>query len=276
MKAPIVAVHGVNTLQSEPAPEAAAKLAEGWAEKLATGYRNAQLVRPAPPLAAAYYADLLDSQAQGVGELQILTPTEQEWAWQWLRALGVPEPDGQQGALSKPFRQALNWLSTRKGAPADMLSRIMTALLRETYVYLTRAGVRERCQQRVLDAIEQSGAKIVVAHSLGTVVTYEALCAHPEMRVDLLVTLGSPLGLPGSIFDALRPEPIDGRGARPAGVQRWLNIADEGDVVAVPARLGDKFPVDQHEELFLGILAYHAFDSYLSQSLVAAAIDTYL
>ena len=36
----------------------------------------------------------------------------------------------------------------------------------------------------------------VMAHSLGTVMAYEALHAHPGLHVYLLVTLGSPLALP--------------------------------------------------------------------------------
>ena len=35
-----------------------------------------------------------------------------------------------------------------------------------------------------------------MAHFLGTVVAYEALHAHPDLHVHLLVTLGSPLALP--------------------------------------------------------------------------------
>ncbi len=35
-----------------------------------------------------------------------------------------------------------------------------------------------------------------MAHVLGTVVAYEALHAHPDLHVYLLVNLGSPLVLP--------------------------------------------------------------------------------
>jgi hypothetical protein len=35
-----------------------------------------------------------------------------------------------------------------------------------------------------------------MAHVLGTVVAYEALHAHPDLHVYLLVTLASPLALP--------------------------------------------------------------------------------
>ena len=38
-----------------------------------------------------------------------------------------------------------------------------------------------------------------MAHFLGTVVAYEALHVHLDLHVYLLVTLGSPLALPGAI-----------------------------------------------------------------------------
>ena len=49
------------------------------------------------------------------------------------------------------------------------------------------------------------GTEVIVAHSLGSVVAYEALCAHPEWPVRNLVTLGSPLGIRNLIFDQLVP-----------------------------------------------------------------------
>jgi hypothetical protein len=275
MRASIVGVHGVGNLQRTAADEAATQLADAWSAMLVAGYADAQLAGPAPHLAAAYYADLLDSQTQGAAEMETLTPQEREWAWAWLLAAGVPN-EAAQGPLTRPFRQALDLLARRGGRSADILSRIMSAFLRDVYAYLTRPHVRARCQQRVLDAIDASGAKIVVAHSLGTVVTYEALCANPDLNVDLLLTLGSPLGLPGSIFEALLPEPRNGHAIRPPGVGRWVNIADRGDLVAVPARLGDKFPVDLHEETYLGAVDFHTFGGYLRTGLVALAIDPYL
>ena len=76
--------------------------------------------------------------------------------------------------------------------------------------------------------------RVVNAHSLGSVVTHEAFFDRPRPPIDLLVTVGSPLGMPGVIFERLRPAPADGLGVKPPGATRWVNIADPGDFVAAP------------------------------------------
>ena len=89
----------------------------------------------------------------------------------------------------------------------------------------------------VIDRDEQDLTAVVIAHSLGSVVTYETLWAHPQQRVDLLITLGSPLAMPDVIFDKLHPVPEHRKGQRPPGVRRWINIAEPGDVIAIPRPL---------------------------------------
>ena len=89
------------------------------------------------------------------------------------------------------------------------------------------------------EAVEEN-TRVLVGHSLGSVVAYEALCANPGWPVRMLVTLGSPLGIPNLIFDRLDPAPLPAADARPGPRGRWpgkgrmwVNVADEGDVVAL-------------------------------------------
>jgi hypothetical protein len=230
-----------------------------------------------PRLVAAYYADVLDRAAQGGqsdSDLRQLSPDEQRWMWQWMRELGVPA-EAAQGPLTAPLRQGLDWLARRRGRSADALARTMTAFLREVYLYLTRHALRLRVRDVVADAIDAHRPRVILAHSLGSVVAYETLHATGA-QVDLLVTLGSPLGLPGAVFEALDPEPVAGHGARPPGVQRWVNLADPGDLVAVPARLGDRFPVDLHDEAYLGAVDFHTLGGYLACGSTAAAVMPYV
>ena len=273
---PILAVHGIwNRIDGAPPDEAAQTLAGKWQPALAAGYTAAGLDEPAPGIVAAYYADLLATQAQGgLDDLGTLSPAEQRWAWAWMTGLGVPA-ETSQGYGTVALRQGLDWLARRRGPGAAVIARIMTAFLREVFAYMTRPALRGRARARVIDALEVCRPRVVVAHSLGSVVAYEALHARPDLGVDLLVTVGSPLGLPEAVFDGLEPEPRDGRGERPPGVGRWVNIADPGDLVAVPARLGDRFPVDLHEEAHIGRLDFHTMAGYLGCGLTAAAVQPY-
>ncbi|WP_433824668.1 hypothetical protein ACQP2E_21230 [Actinoplanes sp. CA-015351] len=274
-KAPVLAVHGIWNRKPGTPAERAATLSALWTGKLADGYRDAGLTGPSPAIAAAYYAHLLDDQAQGDDDLETLTPEEQAWAWDWMQTAGVPE-EVSQGPMTRPLRQGLDWMSRHWDPGARAIGRVMTATLREVYVYMTRPGVRERCRQVVIDAIDDSGARIVVAHSLGSVVAYEALCANPDREIDLFLTLGSPLGLKGAVFDSLIPEPVNGKAMRPAGVGRWVNIADPGDLVALPIELGGRFPVDHHDTAYIGKVDFHTLGGYLSSGLTAGALHAYL
>ena len=117
----------------------------------------------------------------------------------------------------------------------------------------------------------------MVGHSLGSVVAYEALCAHPEWPVRALVTLGSPLGIRNLIFDRLLPAPAAGargevRGAWPGGVRSWVNVADAGDVVALVKDLRPLF--GDQVACYLVHNGSHAHDvrPYLTAAETGAAI----
>jgi hypothetical protein len=269
----VVAVHGIWNLKADlTSAQASQSLTERWGAALTDGYLAAGLTVAAPPIAAVYYADLLTDPAQGpLDDLLLLSPDEQRMAWAWMRELGVPEALAQ-GSLTLPLRQALSWLAQKRGITSDTLGRIMTAALREVYRYLTRPALRHRIRGLVTTAIEELRPAALVAHSLGSVVAYEALHERPDLTVDTFVTCGSPLGLPGTVFEALDPPPKSGRGARPPGIRQWINVADVGDLVAVPVDLGGRFPVDRHDTVRVGFADFHTFSGYLSTSAVAAAV----
>ena len=77
---------------------------------------------------------------------------------------------------------------------------------------------------------------MVVAHSLGTVVSFETLHEHTG-DIPLWVTLGSPLALRSVVWPKLRPEPR----TTPPQVRRWLNYWDRDDIVATRPILENSF-----------------------------------
>jgi pimeloyl-ACP methyl ester carboxylesterase len=105
--------------------------------------------------------------------------------------------------------------------------------LAEVTRYLTDAPYRDHalasCQQLI-----GAETSVVIGHSLGSVVAYEAIRESP-VDVPLLVTLGSPLGLNGVNRHLRLPA------GWPAGLRRWVNVADRDDLVAARPDLGPTF-----------------------------------
>ncbi|MGA4843768.1 hypothetical protein [Streptomyces sp. G45] len=96
------------------------------------------------------------------------------------------------------------------------------------------ASLDERARERVLAELDPARPTIVIAHSLGTVVAWEALAGY-EGPVPLFLTLGSPLAMNALIWQRLRPRPP----AVPATVRRWVDFWDGDDPVVPLRRLAD-------------------------------------
>jgi len=97
-------------------------------------------------------------------------------------------------------------------------------------VMLTDANLRAELRERI-EAVVDPGTRVLVAHSFGTVLSYMALCNHPQWSIDTFVTVGSPLAHP-MISGSLDPPLVDGRGAWPGSVRRWVNVRAVGDKAA--------------------------------------------
>ncbi|MGO4634904.1 antibiotic ABC transporter ATP-binding protein [Streptomyces sp. 2RAF24] len=149
--------------------------------------------------------------------------------------------------------------------------RLLVLALRQVRRYLTEPALRAAAQDRVAAAIGPD-TRVLVAHSLGSVVAYETLCARPELPVTDLVTLGSPLGLRGVVFDRLTPAPVDGTAHRPGGIHRWTNIADRGDVVALPDRLAPRFGAAVSDQRIDNGTRMHDLARYLTAPRTGTAI----
>ena len=181
-----------------------------------------QFFRPAGrPLSSDVPPLTADDVTEGF-EQELLT------AW-WAEAARVDEgviaPDARSLARSpRSVQAALRALSGSRFF-SGLALRAMVFDLRQVRRYLTEPDLRTRIQDQMAQAISDD-TRVIVAHSLGTVVAYEALCAHPRWPVRALVTVGSPLGIRNLIFDRLLPSPIAAAdGGRLQGV--WPGTARE-------------------------------------------------
>lgn len=163
--------------------------------------------------------------------------------WQATASMepAVPGPDELTRLRTPQWIQRALYALSRSRHFSNLSERALIGSLKQVRLYFTDRSTRLRIRQRLLDAIDDQTA-VVIGHSLGSVVAYEALCSEAAPRVTTLVTLGSPLGIRPLIFDRLDPPPENSCGSWPTHVQHWTNIADDGDIVALTKTLTPLFP----------------------------------
>jgi len=223
----ILGVHGVGNLQPglDPA-EAGGRLSGWWSSALKT------LPSLEMQVEVFYYAHMLSpSAAQGGGGVSFLDGDASAAAVAWASHLGAYE-GVPQGRLTQPVRMGAEWVATRFGLDHGLTARFVAAFFPEVTRYFADIRARTAAIEGLAQAIARVSPRILIAHSLGSVIAYEALHAHPDCQVEVFLTLGSPLAMPDVVYDRLA-EHAGPRG-RPPGIRRWINIADHGDIIAIP------------------------------------------
>ncbi|MER5379984.1 hypothetical protein ABT040_06830 [Streptomyces sp. NPDC002688] len=131
------------------------------------------------------------------------------------------------------MRGALNALSEAQFfQPAS--KRMLVSELKQVRRYLDEPPVWQAARAAVAAQIA-ADTRVLVAHSLGSVVAYEALCENPEWPVTTLVTVGSPQtgsdggrGLRGGqvALEVVHPHPVCDRPDR--GTCTGTPVPDRG------------------------------------------------
>jgi hypothetical protein len=150
--------------------------------------------------------------------------------------------------------------------------------------------IRQMLKMPLRAAVEARRPILLIAHSMGSVIAYDSLwqMANNErdhVRVDLLLTMGSPLGQ-RYIQRRLQGFSEDGERRYPNNIQRWTNLSAVGDLTAIDLDLADDFSemvelglvdaVDDHELLNYfrldGELNVHSEYGYLANDVTARIV----
>ena len=135
--------------------------------------------------------------------------------------------------LPTPVAKLASSLERRFGVASKLL---FFGDLTQVRRYQRDDALAERVLARVRDGLVLGSPKIMVGHSLGSIVAYEALCLTADHGVSTLITIGSPLGMK-SIRKGLRVAGLDRDPGLPLGVTRWVNVYDPNDPVALAGGL---------------------------------------
>ena len=293
----VVYCHGISNMPAEP------ELRSEW-DRALFGADQGERTRMAYWVDRTRYPRPAGLSTRSVGEERSLLPPEAE-ALLEASIEGSDSPAESAAfveAMTEQLRNA-SLKAARDGAPlggaaalsveAKGLWSPVTALFTKAFLadvndFLFSQAKRARMVQTVKDRIVTGGGPfVVIGHSQGSMVTYQALIElaqeRPELQVDLFLTIGSPLGLP-QVTDVLhewhgKTLPI------PAAVTRWVNIAQDGDIVCLDQSLADEYssrgkPAVEDERI-RGLVwppsKAHAADRYLSrrdtQVTVMGAVD---
>jgi pimeloyl-ACP methyl ester carboxylesterase len=128
-----------------------------------------------------------------------------------------------------------------------------------------RAAIRDR-----MDAQLDEDTELVIAHSLGTLVSYQVLASRPELT-PAFITMGSPLATP-FVFGQLAPKPVDGVGQWPGGVRSWTNIAAVGDAACGGVGLSSHFGGDVQDHMVDNGHRAHDPEPYLNAKVTGTAV----
>lgn len=188
-------------------------------------------------------------------------------------------PEGAMGPGRAAVQVMLNRLARSKTF-SRVAERAFIGNLKQVSAFLTDPRVKRDVLARVQDQIG-GDTRVVIGHSLGSVVGYEYLCHNRLESVELLMTLGSPLGIPNVVFDRLTPAPTGGVGAWPGEVAAWVNVADPNDVVALRKALNPLFPGNVQGRAVADRLVDngdepHAIDRYLNTRQTGSALGDVL
>lgn len=248
-----------NLQRDVDAAGAAGRLAGWWRQALLKGLPQADKI----DVQVAYYADLLRRDSGQQGEYEHGDVPMDDLVVAWAAQLGAPA-EVASGWLTAPLRSAIGWVAHQYGLDHALLEKFVRAFFGELHRYFADPDARAAVVDRVVEQLHRNRPHVVIAHSLGSVVAYEALTRAATPRIELLLTLGSPLAMPGLVFERLATG-IAGP-VVPEAVGRWINIADVGDVIAVPVGgVGRSFSgLDADLTETIGAFDFHRVAGYLA------------
>jgi pimeloyl-ACP methyl ester carboxylesterase len=267
--AKIVCVHGIGQ-----AWEARETLLASWAPALAGGVSNAGMRLNQSEVDVAFYGHQYRPLAKKGGQLPdwVAGDVENSLEKELIETLGAALQTAAPNMEKGPTRTLAYSVQALARTPffGSAAQSLVIWCIRQVRLYLTDAGFRSTAQSALVQAISPD-TRVVVAHSLGSIVAYEALCAHPEWPVHTLITLGSPLGM-RPILGRLVPSALPSPGRRPASVRTWINIADGADVVALQKSLASVFDGPIVDHLVQNGATVHSVHPYLTDPFTGRSI----
>lgn len=238
MRSRIIGIHGLN---DKPAPLV---LKRWWRQSLQEGLaRNCDLPGTTFDFQMVYWADLEHAES--------VAPDDDPEPYKRMKGEGpfMRHSGSLQRKLAALGLEGFGKLAdalARAPVLSGLVEQVVEKRAPDLFRYQNDAVLRRTIRERFLVVLRKAQANdlrtMLVAHSMGSLIAFDVLLAHPELRIDHMLTVGSPLGL-GEVKAHSRRE--FGRLQVPEGVGRWDNFSDQRDpIAALDMRLASDFPAN--------------------------------
>ncbi|GMM87304.1 hypothetical protein [Vibrio fortis] len=173
------------------------------------------------------------------------------------------------GFLKEALADTFSSLFGRLGIAETLITKVVPDMAHywneDTYF---GSDVRHRLMVELKEALDNQDDVMIVSHSLGSMISYDVLwkLSHygeyrhdygADKKVDLLVTLGSPLG-DENVKDRLKGSRLKDDKKYPLNIKQWINISAEDDFISHDSEITN----DYKEMLELGLVPSGMKDIY--------------
>lgn len=175
---------------------------------------------------------------------------------QWVDALiQKQEPSERDIREAKAWKHKLDKILYKAIDQLPTLVQFLPKTARETAEELDRyfknedkiaSQIREQLKQELRPILENNGKVLLIGHSLGSVISYDTLWTlsqleHLPGKVDLFLTIGSPLGMNYVQKRLLGNKHKDHMKKYPTNIRNWINISAVGDITPLDRNFADDY-----------------------------------
>ncbi|WP_456598784.1 hypothetical protein [Blastococcus sp. SYSU DS0616] len=269
----VVAIHGIGMHRASRGA-----MSQSWHEALVEGLSNIRSRHAGSlTLECAFYGHEYNDGKAGAGPQYSSADVEPGFETELLTAIADAVSDEESDAGSAAETKAYlprtvqrSLVRIERSGLFEGRDGLLISFVKQVRRYLTDDELRGRVNDEVATAMERL-PRVVIGHSLGSVIAYEWLRAHQLDDPPHLLTIGSPLGLAAI---RRRLAPADRRPGWPGGVPVWTNVAARQDAVAMVKCLAPLIDSRIHDlSCDNPRRTAHAATSYLMNLRTARALD---